>query len=59
MLLPFYCIGWYDTTLHVLALIMAGGIAKWQEGTATFCFDDGRCYCQVARWNSHFYIKRW
>ena len=29
----YYCSSWYDTTLHVLALIMAGVIAKWQGGT--------------------------
>ena len=48
-------------TLHYMfSLIMAGVIAKWQDGTATFlCFEDGRCYCHVARWNSHFYIERW
>ena len=51
MLLPFYqwCSNWYDTTFHV-SLIMAGVIAKWQDGTATFhYFEDGRCCCLVAR----------
>ena len=45
-------------TLHyMLSLIMAGVIAKWQDAIATFlCFEDGRCYCLVARWNSHIYI---
>ena len=39
-----------DKTLHYMyGLIMADVIAKWQDGTATFlCFEDGRCYCQVA-----------
>ena len=33
----------------MFSLIMAGVIAKWQDGTATFlCFNDGRCYCHVA-----------
>ena len=27
---------------------MADVIALWQDGTATFIFKDGRCYCQVA-----------
>ena len=37
-------------TLHYMfSLIMAGVIAKWQDGTATFLyFEDGRCYCHVA-----------
>ena len=49
MLLPFYyCSSWYDTTLHVLSLIIAGVIAKWQDGTATFILKDGICYCHVA-----------
>ena len=38
-------------TLHYMfSLIMAGVIAKWQDGTATFiCFEDGICCCHVAR----------
>ena len=36
-------------TLHYMfSLIMAGVIAKWQDGTATFILKDGRCYCHVA-----------
>ena len=51
----YYCSSWYATTLHISALKMAGVIAKWQDGTATlYCFEDGRCYCHVARWNNHF-----
>ena len=48
-------------TMHIDFHIVAGVIAKWQDGIATFCcFEDGRCYCHVARWNSHFYsIERW
>ena len=48
-------------TLHYMyGLIMADVIAKWQDGTATFlCFEDGRCYCHVAGWNSHICIERW
>ena len=34
----YYSSSWYDTTLHVLALKMAGDFAKWQDGTATFFF---------------------
>ena len=47
-------------TLHYMyGLIMADVIAKWQDGTATFlCFEDGRCYCHVAGWNSHICIER-
>ena len=45
-------------TLHnMFSLIMMDVTAKWQDGTATFlCFEDGRCYCLVARWNSHCVI---
>ena len=32
----YYCSSWYTTTLHVSVLKMAGVIAKWQDGTATF-----------------------
>ena len=48
-------------TLHYMyGLIMGDVIAKWQDGTATFlCFQDGRCYCHVAGWNSHICIERW
>ena len=48
-------------TLHYMfGLIIAGVIAKWQDGTATFfVLRIGRCYCLVARWNSHIGIERW
>ena len=48
-------------TLHYMyGLIMADVIAKCQDGTATFlCFEDGRCYCHVAGWNSHICTERW
>ena len=61
MLLPFFITVVVGMTLHnMFSLIMAGVIAKWQDGTATFLgFEDGRCYCLVARWNSHIYIERW
>ena len=47
-------------TLHYMySLIMAGVIAKWQDGTTTFlCFEVGRCYCHVAGWNSHICIEK-
>ena len=42
------------TRHHLYDLLMAGVIAKWQDGTATFlCFEVGRCYCHVAGWKSH------
>ena len=46
----------HNTTLHVLALIMAGAISKWQGGTATFILKDGRCYCHVADGIATMYI---
>ena len=43
-----------ETQHHLYDLLMAGVIAKWQDGTATFlCFEVGRCYCHVAGWKSH------
>ena len=39
---------------HLYDLLMAGVIAKWQDGTATFlCFEVVRCFCHVAGWKSH------
>ena len=61
MLLPFFNVVVVGKTLrYMYGLIMADVIAKWQDGTATFlCFEDGRCYCHVAGWNSHICIERW
>ena len=43
-----------NTLHHLYDLLMAGVIAKWQDGTATFlCFEVGRCFCHVAGWKSH------
>ena len=58
MLLPFFNAVLVGRTLqYMFSLTMAGVIAKWQDGTATFlCFKDGRYYCLVARWNNHIYI---
>ena len=54
-----WCSSWYDTTFHV-GLILAYIMARWQDGTTTFHYiKDGRCYCLVARSNSHIYIERW
>ena len=40
------------TLHHLCNLVMAGVIAKWQDGTATL-FRVGRCYCHVAGCKSH------
>ena len=42
-----WCSSLYDTTFHV-SLILADVIAKWQDGTATFILQDGRCYFHVS-----------
>ena len=45
------------TLHHLSSLLMADVIAKWQDGTATFIlFRIGRCYCHVARCESHINI---
>ena len=61
MLLPFFNTVVVGKTLHYMfGLIITGVIAKWQDGTATFfVLKIGRCYCLVARWNSHIGIERW
>ena len=42
------------TLHHLYDLLMAGIIAKWQAGTATFlCFEVSRCFYHVAGWKSH------